>query len=132
MTSQVQKLIVDYYGDVERPAQIYTLISIVALIIDIISIFIMLGFIGTMGEQVFHAYLVQIICVQFYLLLDLYYILWTLHMSFRMHDPIRSWLLFAVLGSGSQMFEAFGADTGSLDKSATKITKMVTEKASRG
>jgi len=84
IVKQLESLLVEYLDDWERPAKIYTLLSAVTLLFDIVGILVYLIKFGMAGDD--FTDLPQFIVCIFFLALDLYLMLWTAHLKMRLPE----------------------------------------------
>ena len=128
LTRKVQYLLLEYYDDFEMPARLYLFIAFVSFVLDIISFFIVFGFLaglksdvgdlpdGTPDEVIEVAltagnpYLGRIFVVMLYTICDIIYILWILHFRSRLGEAERGYAHKALLGFGNSMRIAFGTN----------------------
>ena len=102
LTSEIQKQLLDYYEDFELPAKAYTGITGLCFLIDLIAMLIYIGKVGISDDKKTEAsvHLGQLISVVFYIILDVYFILWLAHFRFRLPEHMREYLPRALLGFG--------------------------------
>ena len=90
LIKKVRALLLDYYKDYEKPAKVYTGMTCLTLLIDIISTWVYIGKVGLNDEdpsaQTVH--LGQLFAVFFYFILDMFFYLWLLHFRFRLPETM--------------------------------------------
>ena len=124
LTRKVQNLLLEYYDDFEMAARLYLFIAFITFILDIISFFVVFGFLAGLKSdsdalteslaEVFltagNPYLGRIFVVMLYTICDIVYILWILHFRSRMGETEKGYVHKALLGFGNSMRIAFGVN----------------------
>ena len=120
-------MLLEYYDDFDLVARLYLLIALISFVLDIISFFVVFGFLASLKSDVSDAnlvldelietaltqgnpYLGRIFVVMLYTLCDIVYILWILHFRSRMGETERGYVHKALLGFGNSMRIAFGTN----------------------
>jgi len=98
--------VIEYLDDFEMPAKVYTFVTGGCLMIDTISLFIYLILLGKYTDPFFN--LVQLFFVTAYFYLDVVYVLYLLHLRFRLPLALRDPIVKALIGFGFTLRQAFG------------------------
>lgn len=102
---EVKRIIIEYLDDFEMPAKVYTFATGGCLVIDIISLFIYLILLGKYADAFFN--LVQLFFVTAYFYLDIVYVLYLLHLRFRLPLSLRDPIVKALIGFGFTLRQSF-------------------------
>ena len=98
----------EFLDDFELPAKIYSLVTAVCLILDMISCFVFVIMTGQPENKILHGS--QLFIVTFYFYLDLMYVSYLGHLCLRLptENNIRKYFPKALAGLGDEMRIAFG------------------------
>ena len=118
LKKKVRDLIIDYYKDFEMVARLYTILSLISFGLDVISFFIVFGFLAAIQSDVDdvevlgddaadlllttgNPHLGRIVVIMLYTICDIIYLLWVLHFRSRLGEDSRGYILKALLGFGN-------------------------------
>ena len=104
-------LVVEYLNDFEIPARIYTLLSVICLVLDLISCLVFLILTGQDEDKVIHGSKLFFVSMYFYM--DLIYIAYVIHFVLKLPSSTRMYTAKALFGFGSEMRVEFQQVTGS-------------------
>ena len=121
MVTKVKELIMDYYEDFEMVARLYTLLALVSFVLDVISFFIVFGFLAKIQSDAEdlnildiddvadllltagNPHLGRIFVIMLYTICDIVYLLWVIHFRSRLGEAEKVYVLKALLGFGNAM-----------------------------
>jgi len=105
LDQEVKRIMIEYLDDFEIPAKVYAFMTGGCLLIEIISIFIYLILLGKFTDPFFN--LVQLFFVTAYFYLDIVYVLYLLHLRFRLPVSLRDPIIKALIGFGFSLRKIF-------------------------
>ena len=105
MDKQIKKIIIEHLDEYEIPAKVYTCLTLGCLVFDIIAMLIYFIFVGKYQDLFFNV--VQLFFVTAYFYLDVMFMLFLLHLRFRLPNELRDQLVKALIGFGSSLRLAF-------------------------
>ena len=109
LSNKIKQLLLKYYEDYELPAKVYSGLSCLTILIDIIAFWVYIGKIG-LGEDLSSqtVYFGQLFSVFFYFILDVFFFLYLVHFRFRLPEQMKEYLPRALVGLGDKMKQVFG------------------------
>lgn len=105
LSSQTRLIILDYYQYYELPAKIYSGVSIICLICDLIAALVFLIFQGKHYQP--NVFLACYFIVTLSFFGDIFLVTYVLHLRFRLPTNLKNSICKAVVGFGTEMKELF-------------------------
>lgn len=94
----IQKTVLSHYDCAELPLKIYALLTLTLIIVELVATLVILIFAGQGADK--YAYATQFLLVTVYFYMDLYYILYVVHLRFRLPAEYRVMVPLAFVGFG--------------------------------